>query len=118
MKIILIISILLNIILIYNLGKYKQTINRKDRFINNFISKEKILARELNKNCILKEDCFNLLKMDDEIKSIFKKGSECKLIRILNNSNSYESDNDKCIIEINNLRIVTYLKYLDINKEG
>lgn len=41
MKLILIISIFLNVILIYNLGKYKQTIDRKDNFINKWIEKEK-----------------------------------------------------------------------------
>jgi competence protein ComGC len=41
MKLILIISILLNVILIYNLGKYKQTIDRKDKFINKWIEKER-----------------------------------------------------------------------------
>ena len=46
MKIILIISILLNVILIYNLGKYKQTIYKKDKFINKWISKEKTFMKE------------------------------------------------------------------------
>ena len=41
MKLILIISIALNIILIYNLGKYKQAIVIKDKFINKFIGKER-----------------------------------------------------------------------------
>lgn len=46
MKLILIISILLNVILIYNLGECKKIIERKERFISKFIGKEKELAIE------------------------------------------------------------------------
>lgn len=46
MKLILIISILLNVILIYNLGKYKQTIDKKQSFIDKWIDKEKTFMKE------------------------------------------------------------------------
>lgn len=49
MKIILIISILLNVILIYNLGKYKQTIDKKQDFIDTWINKEKVFNLKADK---------------------------------------------------------------------
>ncbi|MGL5189101.1 MAG: hypothetical protein ACRC7S_05495 [Cetobacterium sp.] len=46
MKLILIISILLNVILIYNLGKQRETIALKQSFIDKWIDKEKTFMKE------------------------------------------------------------------------